>query len=156
MVVRYFVDPASGQPHIYQHHVSETEVEDVLARPMEDWLGRDDSRIAIGQTAAGRYGRVISVPDPEPNSVFVITAYELGPKALKALRTEEIMKQASFPPGWDEARVRRVLEHYQQQSDDEAVAEDEAAYESTTHTAMEVAVDLVPAVRELLAKRRAG
>jgi hypothetical protein len=66
------------------------------------------------------------------------------------------MKQSSFPPGWDEARVRRVLEHYEHQSDDEAVAEDEAAYESTTHTAMEVPVDLVPAVRELLAKRRAS
>ena len=66
------------------------------------------------------------------------------------------MKQSSFPPGWDEARVRRVLEHYERQSDDEAVAEDEAAYESTTHTAMEVPVDLVPAVRELLAKRRAS
>lgn len=66
------------------------------------------------------------------------------------------MKQRSYPPGWDEARVRRVLEHYERQSDDEAVAEDEATYESTTHTAMEVPVDLVPAVRELLAKRRAG
>ena len=64
------------------------------------------------------------------------------------------MKQANFPPGWDEARVRQVLEHYEQQSDDEAVAEDQAAYESTTHTAIEVPVDLVPAVRELLAKRR--
>ena len=51
--------------------------------------------------------------------------------------------------------MKRVLDHYEQQSDDEAVAEDEAAYESTTHTAMEVPVDLVPAVRELLAKRRA-
>jgi hypothetical protein len=71
-------------------------------------------------------------------------------------KTEEIMKQASFPPGWDEARVRRLLEHYEQQSDDEAVAEDQAAYESTTHTAMEVPVDLVPAVSELLAKRRVG
>ena len=66
------------------------------------------------------------------------------------------MTQARYPTGWDEARVKRVLAHYQQQSDDEAVAEDEAAYESTTHTAMEVPVDLVPAVRELLAKRRAG
>ena len=66
------------------------------------------------------------------------------------------MKQNNFPPGWDEARVRRVLEHYGRQSDDEAVAEDEAAYESTTHTAMEVPVDLVPTVRELLAKQRAG
>ena len=66
------------------------------------------------------------------------------------------MKQGNFPEGWDEDRVRRVLEHYEKQSDEEAVAEDEAAYESTTHTAMEIPVDLVPQVRELLAKRRVG
>ena len=66
------------------------------------------------------------------------------------------MTDTKYPAGWDEERVRRVLAHYEQQTDDEAVAEDEAAYESTTHTAMKVPVDLVPAVRELLAKRRAG
>jgi len=66
------------------------------------------------------------------------------------------MKQARYPVGWDEARVKEVLAHYEQQSDDEAVAEDEAADESTTHTTMEVPVDLVPAVRELLAQRRTG
>jgi hypothetical protein len=66
------------------------------------------------------------------------------------------MKQAKFPEGWDEQRVREVLEHYENQSDEEAVAEDEAAYEPPTHTAMEIPVELVPQVRELLAKRRAG
>ena len=66
------------------------------------------------------------------------------------------MTDTKYPPGWDEERVKRVLASYEQQSDDEAVAEDEATYESTTHTVMEVPVDLVPAVRELLAKRRAG
>jgi hypothetical protein len=66
------------------------------------------------------------------------------------------MKQSKFPPGWDEARVRRVLEHYEAQSDEEAVAEDEAAFEEPTHTAMEVPVDLVPVVRELIAKRKKG
>lgn len=66
------------------------------------------------------------------------------------------MSDQNFPPGWDSKRVQRVLEHYGSQVDDEAVAEDEAAYESTEHTAMEVPVDLVPAVRELIAKRRAG
>ncbi len=66
------------------------------------------------------------------------------------------MKRATFPEGWDEERVRRVLEHDEKQSDEEAVAEDEAAYESTTHTAMEIPVELVPQVRQLLAKRRAG
>ena len=65
------------------------------------------------------------------------------------------MRQGEYPAGWDEERVRRVLEHYETQSDDEGVAEDEAAYEATTHTAMEVPVELVPAVRELIAKGRA-
>ena len=64
------------------------------------------------------------------------------------------MKQSEFPPGWDEARVRRLLEHYEAQSDEAAVAEAEAAFEATTCTAMEVPVDLVPAVRELIAKYR--
>jgi hypothetical protein len=65
-----------------------------------------------------------------------------------------MMKQSKYPAGWDEQRVKRVLDHYEDQSDDEAVAEDEASFESTTHTAMEVPVELVPDVRELLAKRR--
>jgi len=65
-----------------------------------------------------------------------------------------VRKQSQFPPGWDEARVRRVLEHYEAQSDEEAVAEDEASFEATTHTAMDVPVDLVPAVRELIAKHK--
>jgi hypothetical protein len=65
------------------------------------------------------------------------------------------MNDTKFPPGWDEGRIQRMLEHYENQSDEQAVAEDEAVYESTTHTAMEVPVELVPAVRELIAKRRA-
>ena len=64
------------------------------------------------------------------------------------------MNKSKFPPGWDEERVRRVLEHYEQQSDEEAVAEDEAAFESPTHTSMEVPVDLVPEIREMIAKRK--
>ena len=66
------------------------------------------------------------------------------------------MRQPRYPDAWDAERVRRVLEHYEAQSCEEAVAEDEASYEATTHTAMEVPVDLVPAVRELIARRRAG
>jgi len=63
-------------------------------------------------------------------------------------------EKVSFPAGWDERRVRRVIEHYERQTDDEAAAEDDAAFEAPTHTAMEIPVDLVPAVRELLAKHR--
>lgn len=66
------------------------------------------------------------------------------------------MTKSKFPKGWDESRVRRVLDHYESQTDDEAAAEDQEPFESTTHTAMEVPVELVPEVRQLIAKRRAG
>jgi hypothetical protein len=63
-------------------------------------------------------------------------------------------QQNKFPPGWDESRVYRILAHYEQQTDAEAVAEDEAAFENQTQTAMEVPVEPVPVVRELIAKHR--
>jgi len=65
------------------------------------------------------------------------------------------MRQTDFPPGWDQERVRRVLAHYEEQTDEEAVAEDEAAFEDQTHTVMEVPKELVPIVRELIAKHQA-
>jgi len=61
------------------------------------------------------------------------------------------MKQQTFPPGWDEARVRNVIEHYENQTEDEAVAEAEAAFESPHVTAMDIPTELVPEVRSLLA-----
>ena len=84
--IRYYVDPETGLPHIYNHGITEWEVEDVLARPAEDRQGYQGARVALGRTEAGRYLRVIYVPDPEPDSVFVLTAYELRGKALKAYR----------------------------------------------------------------------
>lgn len=54
MQIRYHIDPATELPHIYSHDVSEYEVEDILARPLQDIRGRDDSRIALGQTEEGR------------------------------------------------------------------------------------------------------
>ena len=86
MDARYYIDSGTGEPHIYNHAVNEREVEDVLGRPVEDRPGREGSRVAIGQTHGGRFLRVIYVPDGQPGAVFVITAYELGPKALRALR----------------------------------------------------------------------
>jgi hypothetical protein len=84
--LRFFIDPSTGEPQICGHSVTEAEVEEVLARPVEDRPGSEGSRVALGQTESGRYLKVIYVPDPAPGSLFVITAYDLGPKALKALR----------------------------------------------------------------------
>ena len=92
MNIRFYLDPETGEPHIYNHGVTEDEVEDVVCRPGEDRPGREDSRVAIGQTRAGRYVRVIYMPDPEPDSIFVITAYELRGKPLAAYRRRQRRK----------------------------------------------------------------
>jgi hypothetical protein len=68
--------------------------------------------------------------------------------------TRKKMKQSKYPAGWDERKVRRVLKHYEQQTEDEAVAEDEAAFEDSTQTIMEVPRELVPTIRELIAKHK--
>ena len=89
MNIRFYSDPETGLPHIYNHGVIEDEVEDVLMNPGEDWLGRRKTRNILGQTQNGRYLQVVYVRDPEPNSVFVITAYELTGKPLAAYRRRQ-------------------------------------------------------------------
>ena len=64
--------------------MEEHEVIDVLDKPGEDRAGWDGSRVALGQTASGRYLKVIYVPEAE--GVFVITAYDLTGKPLLAYR----------------------------------------------------------------------
>ncbi len=64
------------------------------------------------------------------------------------------MKQGKFPKGWDEERVRRVLSHYAEQTEEEAVAEDEAAFDDQSHVVMEIPHGLVAVVRELIARHQ--
>lgn len=64
------------------------------------------------------------------------------------------MKQTKFPKGWDEARVSRLLDHYESQGELEAVAEDEATLLDPEQTVMEIPSKLVPAVRELIARSK--
>jgi hypothetical protein len=72
--------------------VTEEEVRQVLGSCGEDLPGTRDSRMKLGQTAAGRYLQVIYVPDEDPESVFVITAYELRGKARTAYRRRQRRK----------------------------------------------------------------
>ncbi|MEW6211948.1 MAG: hypothetical protein AB1631_26570 [Acidobacteriota bacterium] len=59
-----------------------------------------------------------------------------------------------FPKGWSEERIRRVIAFYEQQSEDEAVAEDEAALQG--ETVIEVPKELLPAIREMIARHQAS
>ena len=64
------------------------------------------------------------------------------------------MTSNSFPPGWDKKRVLKVLEHYESQTDEQAIAEDEAAFTDHPETIISVPVDLIPTVRELIGKQQ--
>lgn len=83
---RFYIDPETGEPHIYRHGVTEEEAEEVLLHSEDDFPGRRDSRIALGATSRGRYLQVVYLPEPEIHGVFVITAYDLRGKALAAFR----------------------------------------------------------------------
>jgi hypothetical protein len=86
MDVRYYHNPTTDLPHSYDHGVTEAEVEWILARPGEDGPSSDGARQATGKTLEGRCLRVIYVPDPEGDGAFVVTAYPLTGKPLRAYR----------------------------------------------------------------------
>jgi hypothetical protein len=101
-----------------------------------------------------KFRRITAKPD-QMGGVPCIRIERKTSKSISASKPKEkmTMKQSRYPKGWDENRVKRVLDHYENQTEDEAVAEDEAAWEDTSHTFIEVPNELVPAVRELIAKK---
>ena len=90
--IRFYNDPETGVPHIYEHGVTDEEVNDVMIGRGEDLPAKRGSRMKLGQTREGRYLQVIYVPDQDPNSVFVITACELQGKAKMAYRRRQRRK----------------------------------------------------------------
>ncbi len=86
MQARYDRNPDTGLPHIYGHGVTEAEVERVLRRPAKVGPSSGHSRQAIGQAKGGRDLRVMDVPDEDNAAVFVVTAYPLAGRELRAFR----------------------------------------------------------------------
>ena len=62
------------------------------------------------------------------------------------------MKKSRFPKGWDEARVQRVLKYYENQTEEEAAAEEDRIFNPRGTTVMRVPRKLVPQIRKLIAK----
>jgi hypothetical protein len=76
-----------------------------------------------------------------PGSSWVCNAAKdvesiLPPAAEETTMNKRKSKRQKSPPGWDEKRFRKVLEHYENQTEDEAFAEGEAAYEAEGQTVM--------------------
>ena len=64
------------------------------------------------------------------------------------------MKKQEFPPGWNEKRVREVIAHYENQSEEEQSAEIEAALKAEDMTMVSVPTSLVPKVLSLIQRRK--
>lgn len=84
--IRFYIDPHTDQPHIYNHGVTEDEVQEILHHPIREEPNRENSRIAVGRTHGGRFLKVIYSEDDDGVGVFVITAYDIRGNALRALR----------------------------------------------------------------------
>jgi hypothetical protein len=89
MDLRFWIDPETDLPHIFNHGVSEEEVRQVLSRPGEEFPGSDRSRIRLGQTEAGRYLQLVYVPDEVGGGIFIVTAFELTANAKRAFRRRQ-------------------------------------------------------------------
>lgn len=89
MEARFYIDPVTGLPHIHGHGVTEAEVLQVLRRSGPVYRGDRNSRFKSGQMDGGRCIQVVYSPDPAGDSVFVISAYPLAGKALKAYRRRQ-------------------------------------------------------------------
>jgi hypothetical protein len=76
MEIRFHIDPETRLPHILDHGVTEMEVTEILRGPGEDRAGNEDSRVAIGQTVAGRYLKVIM------SGIQSTTAYSLSRRTI--------------------------------------------------------------------------
>ena len=122
MDLRFWVDPETRLPHIFDHGVTEEEVRQVLIRTAEDFPGTDGSRIRLGQTRAGK---------------------DMTKK-----------KKETYPFGWDEARIRKLAEHYDKQTEDEQVSEHEAAFLAEGQTVMVVPSELVSEIVRLISEKR--
>ncbi len=63
-------------------------------------------------------------------------------------------EESNFPLGWNEERARQVIAHYEEQSEEDAVAEAETVLEDKNQAVFKVPNELVPAVRKLLAEHK--
>jgi hypothetical protein len=71
----------------------------------------------------------------------------IAPKSKKRIRQR-------FPRGWNEKRVKEVIDYYDKQTEDEELAEYEAAMKLKGQALMLVPAELVGEIRRLIDRRQ--
>jgi hypothetical protein len=62
-------------------------------------------------------------------------------------------KKQAYPAEWDEERIRKLADHFDEQTEDEQVAEHEAAFLAEGQTVMVVPTALVPQIVKLISNK---
>ena len=84
MNLKFFIDPATHELHIFNHGVTEEEASEIVMDPIEDQRSRNNTRIARGKTENGRFIRVVYAE--KTTSIVVITAWVMTGKELQAFK----------------------------------------------------------------------
>jgi len=76
VLLDFYIDPETGEPHIYQHGVNEKEVAEVLSGDGLRWHAGNEKWCVVGKTGTGRILQIIFIQVEQPSeTTFVITAY---------------------------------------------------------------------------------
>ena len=125
MIIRFYIDPDTSEPHIFEHGVSADEVREVLRKPLEEAKSRKHSIIALGQTRAGRYLKIIYSRDEDNDfcdyCIRPATKANCGPRASNARKTKMKKKDPNqYPKGLNRQKVADLIRYYEEQRDDDA------------------------------------
>jgi hypothetical protein len=85
MNVRFNKNP-DGEPHVRDHHVEVSEVLEALEDSLESISGGADTTIVIGRTRSGRMLKIVHAPSRDGDGIFVVTAFDLPAKQIRALK----------------------------------------------------------------------
>jgi hypothetical protein len=173
MEARFYIDPETGLPHLYSHGMTEAEVLQVLRKPGPVYRGDRNSRLKSGQNRGGALypGRIFSGPGRRQRfrdhrvpvnrqSTQGISATTTEKATMTKMSGNSRRRKASkgikqkFPPAWNERKVRAVIKHYEQLTDEEMAREIESAPEVTGETLISVPTELVPAIQKLIVRHQ--
>src|SRR5579859_2241653 len=131
MLIKFHIDPVTGQPHIFDHGVTEEEVRDIMAHPRLVLRGRKNSRFALGQTRSGRYLKVAFVPrSAKGGGILNCDCLRFARERVEGVSSAQAeaipmnkTKKHKYPAGWSEKKIRELIAYYDNQTEDVGAAE---------------------------------
>jgi hypothetical protein len=105
------------------------------------------SRIATKVLTLGEFGNALTGRTRTVSKRTTTSKHSTRREASKKTKLR-------FPPGWNERKVRAVIEHYDRLTDEELAREIETAQEVTEETLISVPTELLPTIQQLIVRHQ--